>query len=256
MGNYILCGQPAAEIPYHIDSISLNLYSLQELCYFIANYIPMADESVICEKLTDWLEQECSLPGTAELVRSFLNRENGTFEAIKLILKSAHYYSAAQLEKILAKLEEYNSKREPERKKMRADLLMSQKKYRNAIEEYRKILDMTGIISEQKDFRAKVYYNLGSAYARMFRLGSAKTCFSRSYDLQKEEKVKRALLAAAYLEGGKTALETEAARVGADEGEVNTFLLEIRSVDTPKVEENVSELAERWISEYHENTGL
>ena len=108
----------------------------------------------------------------------------------------------------------------------------------------------------EKEFRGKVYYNLGSAYARMFRLSTARRCYAKAYDLYKDEKIKKACLAAAYLEGGKQALEEEAGKVGADAGEVNTILLEIRSVEAPDIEENIQDLTERWIRQYHENTGL
>ena len=34
MGELILCSHPIAAMPYYIDNISLNVYSLEELCYY------------------------------------------------------------------------------------------------------------------------------------------------------------------------------------------------------------------------------
>lgn len=39
MGELILCSHPIAAMPYYIDNISLNVYSLEELCYYIENHL-------------------------------------------------------------------------------------------------------------------------------------------------------------------------------------------------------------------------
>ena len=37
MGELILCSQQLAAMPYYIENVSLNVYSLDELCYYIRN---------------------------------------------------------------------------------------------------------------------------------------------------------------------------------------------------------------------------
>ena len=37
MGDLILCNQQLAAMPYYIENVSLNVYSLDELCYYIKN---------------------------------------------------------------------------------------------------------------------------------------------------------------------------------------------------------------------------
>ena len=37
MGELILCSQQLAAMPYYIENVSLNVYSLDELCYYIKN---------------------------------------------------------------------------------------------------------------------------------------------------------------------------------------------------------------------------
>ena len=39
MGELILCSHPIAAMPYYIDNISLNVYSLEQLCYYIENHL-------------------------------------------------------------------------------------------------------------------------------------------------------------------------------------------------------------------------
>ena len=37
MGELLLCKESIAAMPYYIEGISLNVYSMEELCYFIQN---------------------------------------------------------------------------------------------------------------------------------------------------------------------------------------------------------------------------
>ena len=38
MGELILCSQQLAAMPYYIENVSLNVYSLDELCYYCLLY--------------------------------------------------------------------------------------------------------------------------------------------------------------------------------------------------------------------------
>ena len=58
MGSYILCQVRRAENPFFIDSVSLNIYSIEELCYFICRNLPLLDETVLNESLAAWLKEE------------------------------------------------------------------------------------------------------------------------------------------------------------------------------------------------------
>lgn len=256
MGNYMLCGRPAATTPFHIESIQLNLYSIEEFCYFIANFLPLAEEAAADPSLPGWLEDECGMPGTADIIRSMMSAGDGRYEALKMILKSGHYYTQTQWEKICAQIDSFRAMRQPDRSKARADLLMKRNKYKNAIEEYEKILNTVGISEEPKEFRGKIQYDLGCAYARMFRLSNARRCFGRAYELIPGDRVRQACLAAAYLEGGQSAFEIEAEQIGADAGMKNTVLMEIQSMQAPEISGELDELVSRWIRDYHENTGL
>ncbi len=51
MGTAILCQIPRAEHPWYLENIGLNIYSAEELGYFIRNNLTLADESVVCAGL-------------------------------------------------------------------------------------------------------------------------------------------------------------------------------------------------------------
>ena len=37
MGELLICNEPIAALPYYIEGISWNVYSLEELCYYVEN---------------------------------------------------------------------------------------------------------------------------------------------------------------------------------------------------------------------------
>ena len=58
MGELLLCGRELASVPYYIESISLNVYSLEEICYYLKEYIDLVEVSFMDKELIRWIGQE------------------------------------------------------------------------------------------------------------------------------------------------------------------------------------------------------
>ena len=61
MGGYILCQIKRASMPYYIENISTNIYSIEELCYYFYHNIYLLDETILNEHLCDWIRKELGL---------------------------------------------------------------------------------------------------------------------------------------------------------------------------------------------------
>ena len=70
MGELILCSQQLAAMPYYIENVSLNVYSLDELCYYIKNNTCLLDADFMDDELCDWVENEQHLPDIAQNLRN------------------------------------------------------------------------------------------------------------------------------------------------------------------------------------------
>ena len=46
MSGYILCQTKKAQRPYFIENISMNIYSIEELCYYLYHNLYLADHTV------------------------------------------------------------------------------------------------------------------------------------------------------------------------------------------------------------------
>ena len=62
MSGYILCQTKKADKPFFVESINTNIYSLEELCYFLYHNLYLVDSSVINENLCIWISEELDLP--------------------------------------------------------------------------------------------------------------------------------------------------------------------------------------------------
>ena len=70
MAMYQLCRAKAAKHPFYIESIDINIYTIEELCFYLWKNVSLLDESILNEKLCDWLEGEPSRSLVARLGRS------------------------------------------------------------------------------------------------------------------------------------------------------------------------------------------
>ena len=65
MSGYILCQTKKAQRPYFIENISMNIYSIEELCYYLYHNLYLADHTVFNEELCSWLRDEPDAPHTS-----------------------------------------------------------------------------------------------------------------------------------------------------------------------------------------------
>ena len=75
MSGYILCQVKKAEKPFYIENISTNIYSIEELCYYLYNNLYLVDRSLISNKLCTWLDEELKLPKLAAKLRPLEKRQ-------------------------------------------------------------------------------------------------------------------------------------------------------------------------------------
>ena len=91
MSDYILCQVKRASLPFYVENISKNIYSIEELCYYFYKNIYLIDESIINERLCNWLKDELGLSKLYEKLYRILEKEEGTSAFILAIFREIHY---------------------------------------------------------------------------------------------------------------------------------------------------------------------
>lgn len=192
MGELILCNQMLAALPYYIDEASLNIYSLEELSYYIENNVFLLEEDFMNEELCTWIDKELGLTEVAAKLRS-IYRGGGTLaEFVEYILSRSGYLGREQIRQIGSALKDMENKSEFECVKMKADRYVENKRYINAIYEYRKLIEMKD--EQNVILRGNVWHNLGCAYAGLFFFREAAMCFKRAYELNENPESMRECL--------------------------------------------------------------
>ena len=192
----------------NIVSKQINLYSLEELCYYIAHNTYLLEHDFMCEELCTWLEKELKLVEMSDKLRDLLHGGGRMSEFVKVILTGCGYCTNREIKEICDIIMEMEEKSDFECNKIRADRLMEREKYLSCIYEYKRLLDSEDAANESPRIVGNLWHNLGTAYARLFLFEEAIRCYKKAYALnQNEESLKEELMAYRCLHDEKGFIE-------------------------------------------------
>lgn len=154
MSGYILCQVKKAEKPFFIENISTNIYSIEELCYYLYNNLYLIDSSLINQKLCTWIEEELELPKLAAKLRPYIGRDAGLEEVLYPVFKEINYLAYEELRSLNARIETRNAEAEEIREKRKGDALMENRMYVNAIRVYQKLIEKEDAAAISDEMRA------------------------------------------------------------------------------------------------------
>ncbi len=188
MSGLILCGKQSDE-PFYIESTGTNVYSIEELSYYLYNNIFLIGKEFFNDKLLDYLSEQLNMKSLAGKVK-YLIDHRGTFpELMMLVIKSASYYNAQELDKLEDTLKLIGTKSVTERLKVRADIYMESGKSGQAMKIYREILTMPRVKNVTSDFYGKVYSNIGTIYTGRMEYSEAVEYFRKAFEFYPVEEI-------------------------------------------------------------------
>lgn len=176
-----MCRRQAADVPYYIEQHTINIYSVEELCYFILSHMDALDEGLITEELCSWLEQELSMEELGRSLRKGRQEQRPLTELVRSILDSCGFCNAEEKRQIETSLKEVENKSETECMKIRADRNLKNHRYMLAIHEYNNLLERDEIKRADALLLGSIWNNIGVANAGMFLYQNAYQCFEKAY---------------------------------------------------------------------------
>ena len=258
MSGYILCQTKKAERPYFIENISTNIYSIEELCYYLYHNLYLIDASVINEELCMWIQQELELPKLAAKLRPKLQNYTNAEDVLYPIFKEINYLTYEELKNLNSRMALLNQESPALRQKRKGDCLVENRMYVNAIQVYQKLLEQNPD-SERTDFAADVLYNLGCAYSYLFQMEKAMECFYHAWEkTQSPKELKAYLLSYRSIRSGAE-YEKELVRLEATDEikeDIQNALKQFAAVPEPALEEkDVDSTLAKLTAGYHRSTG-
>lgn len=179
--SFDLCQVKRAAKPYYIESISTNIYTIEELCFYLYENVYLIDQTIVNEALCDWLRDELGLKKLYRQLYEQLDKQEGIAYFILPIFREIGYLSPEKMRQMQEKLGKLEVQPEDVRQKLKGDYLVKCGMYSNAMHEYYQILERRGPGNLGAQFYAEIWNNLGCAYARMFLFEDAAECFLRGY---------------------------------------------------------------------------
>ena len=145
MSGYILCQTKKADKPFFVESINTNIYSLEELCYFLYHNLYLVDSSIINENLCTWISEELDLPRLAAKLRPHLGKFASAEDVLYPVFKEINYLTYDELKALNVKLAKLDQEAPLLRKKRKGDALVANKMYVSAIKVYQQLLKKEGL---------------------------------------------------------------------------------------------------------------
>ena len=183
MGKSILTTGRIAQKPYRLRIIGRNVYTVEELCYSIAQCASFLDEDFMDHELLVWLEQSCGLAELAAQLRSLLRGRCAVEDFASVILLYVGYQSTAEIERIRASISSGKGMEPFQRRLSEAKFAASRGRITQAIEL------MDGIERElpelEREMRGRIWAEKGMLYAQGFRYAEAADCYGKAWRLSR-----------------------------------------------------------------------
>lgn len=259
MGSYILCQTKIAEVPYYLENISTNIYSLEELCYYLYHNLYLIDDTVLNEELFMWLEDELGLSVLAGKLSQKLSEEHLLEDMLYPIFKEINYLSYEELRILKHKLTDILSESSIVRAKKKGDALVENQMYVNAIHIYQKLLAENIQEEMSSELKGAVFHNLGCAYSYLFQMEKALEYFWKAYEETGSRDAMITYLLAYRSMRTTLAYSIRVKTLGVSEETldlVEAMAGEFQNVPEQKIsEEEIEETLKGFLKDYHRSTG-
>lgn len=202
MGQLILCsGKPAAH-PLYIEELDINLYTGEELSYYIYNNLVLImGEDFINERLYRFIADDLGNTALATKLQRWA-RHSSQGELLMVILQDLHYYRNEELSRFQERVTKVANLSARERVRQKADNLFEKRRFYEAIALYDRLLPENGQDLKDRDFTGRIWHNRASALCGLFSFEQAVDSYVEAYQLLGDEEILRKIFLIGQLEPG------------------------------------------------------
>lgn len=163
MGRLIQCCGRLAKRPYHFQLGDTRVYSIEEVCYFIAHNIYLLQRDIFGKGFVNWVREELALTELADKLEAMSTREDALKDVVVTICCSCDYFDEPQINEMVHIMEETEHLPERECRKIKADTQLQSGCYESAVEGYQAILRSEDMMQASPAEYAPLYHNIGVA---------------------------------------------------------------------------------------------
>jgi tetratricopeptide (TPR) repeat protein len=252
----IFCGK-SNNNPYYIKEADLNIKSIQELAYFIYNYVILISNSFITKNLILYIDSSLKLPRLASDINEMYNKKANLSDILIHILANSNYYSDEEITAFRKKLLKLLSLPEEDYILNAGDKLFQLKKYERAIAQYGKIAKTNN----------NALLRLAQSYAKLQFYEIASDHFAELYKKTKSTNVLKEAYFCLKLNGTVEKIRDIEPRINENlladwEYDIVSKIIKVRRDETMKeyediflmgssyIKENIEALIKKWKGKY------
>lgn len=211
-----LCIGTLSTTPYFLSGLGVNVYSMDELCYYLCVNAYILDNDLIDTRLCDYMRDNLGMAPLASKLRRMIREGRTLGEMVTTILIDTNYCTDEEIARIKQILVDNASLSFAAKRKLRGDNLLRANKYPRAIEEYQYVLSVLDR-EEEPELYSSILHNVGCAYAMMFLLDKAADYFKQAYDTDASRESLVLYLVCLRLSASKEEYDRIVVRNGYDE---------------------------------------
>lgn len=217
MARVILCETKTATTSYIFPNTKIEVFSYEELCYYIYNNVALISEEYVGKKMFDWIEKELEMAELALKLRVVKDKESTDLtDLLTTILTHEEFYTIPEVKEFILQVERMKGLTPPQFRKKQADGFLRYRKYVKAVSIYDEILEQYPDMKNDR-LLGSIYHNRAVALANNFELEAAMKSYEKAYELLKsKESICQYLLLLATMKE-KQEVETMAKRYGVED---------------------------------------
>lgn len=188
MSRVILCETKEATTSYIFPNTKIEVFSYEELCFYIYNNVALIAEEYITSPMFNWIENELGLNALANQLRELKEKETTDLtDLLATILTHKEYYTIQEVKDFIYQIERMKGLARPQFRKLQADGFLRYHKYLKALAIYDEILEEAAALN-QDSFLGSIYHNRAVALAYNFEIEEASECYLKAYELTKNQR--------------------------------------------------------------------
>ena len=160
----ILLRQEPVRHPFYIERLGVHIASSQELCYIIYQNPLLVLDGFVDDRLIEFIRSELGLSFLAGKLEAWQRSGENQDELPIVILQECCYYTAKEMQRT-AEIGAFRKMNAAEFRKEMADYYFRLRQFGTAIYYYNRILEDWRVKSLTDEFTAKIWNNIGAAYA-------------------------------------------------------------------------------------------
>lgn len=200
MPRVILCETTPATTSYIFPNTRIEVFSYEELCYYIYNNAALISQEYIGVGMFNWIENGLHLQELARTLRIKKEKESTDLtDLLTAILTYREYYTIEEVKEFIFRLERMKGMSKPQFRKLQGDGFLRYHKYMKAISIYDEILEQFKDLKNE-EFLGSLYHNKAVALAHNFEIREAMEAYLKAYEYTgNKETIYEYLLLAATL---------------------------------------------------------